>query len=284
MRRGTRLAAGFALGLVVVAGAAFASGDGFGRLLLRLGWPRLAAAVLADPAWRGVALYEAGRPEAAAKALKATRSVEAAYNLGNALARSGALEDALVAYDIALLRNPDDGDARANRALVAAAIAARDAAPPAKAAGTADAHATMERRGGDNDVGDDAETRPQVGDGMAGQREAGSLTKNQGSSRVDRRGAAREGEAEGGKSTSTGAATDSAGRTGRSGGMTEGAESEALDEQGAAAAEVETAQATRQWLAAIPDDPARFVRLGIVAEHRHRLAAGTAEPPDATPW
>ena len=38
---------------------------GFGRLLMGLGLPGLAADVLVDPAWRAAALYEAGRYDAA---------------------------------------------------------------------------------------------------------------------------------------------------------------------------------------------------------------------------
>ncbi len=70
---------------------ALAGGDRGGRLLLRWGMPSLAASVLHDPAWRGFALYQAGRHEEALAALRATRSPEAAYNLGNALARTGDL-------------------------------------------------------------------------------------------------------------------------------------------------------------------------------------------------
>ena len=62
---------------------------GFGRLLMGLGLPGLAADVFVDPAWRAAALYEAGR-YADAIALFRTGGRRASYNLGNALAKAGA--------------------------------------------------------------------------------------------------------------------------------------------------------------------------------------------------
>ncbi|MEE4015928.1 VWA domain-containing protein [Roseibium sp. FZY0029] len=63
--------------------------------------------------WRGSAAYRAGDYAAAAQDFSAN-----AYNRGNALAKSGQLEDALGAYDQALAANPQDADAKYNRDLV----------------------------------------------------------------------------------------------------------------------------------------------------------------------
>lgn len=82
--------------------AAFASGD-----------YDTASGQFETPAWRGSAAYRAGDYAAAAQDFSAN-----AYNRGNALAKSGQLEEALGAYDQALAADPQDADAKYNRDLV----------------------------------------------------------------------------------------------------------------------------------------------------------------------
>ena len=38
------------------------------------------------------------------------------------------------------------------------------------------------------------------------------------------------------------------------------------------------------WLTALPDDPGRYLKLRLVAEHARRVEAGTAAEPGANPW
>ena len=71
-----------------------------------------------DPAWRGAAAYRAGDYAAAAQLLQKSTGSDAAYNLGNALAREGKYQDAIQAYDRALKLAPADADAKANRKAV----------------------------------------------------------------------------------------------------------------------------------------------------------------------
>lgn len=82
------------------------------------GHPRRALAMAHSPAWRGAAAYRAGDYAAAAQAYAQAPGAEAAYNLGNALARQGRYRAAIKAYDKALQQDPKDSDARANRAAV----------------------------------------------------------------------------------------------------------------------------------------------------------------------
>ena len=83
------------------------------------GRPADAAKLFEDPAWRAAALYRAQDYAGAAEMLNGQEGTEARYNLGNALARAGQLEQALAAYDEALAAQPDHEDARFNRDLVA---------------------------------------------------------------------------------------------------------------------------------------------------------------------
>jgi len=81
--------------------------------------PGDAAALFDNPEWAGVAAYRAGEFEASAAALAGVDTAEGQYNRGNALARSGKLEEAIGAYDRALEIEPDHADAAYNREVVA---------------------------------------------------------------------------------------------------------------------------------------------------------------------
>jgi Ca-activated chloride channel family protein len=76
------------------------------------------AASFEDPSWRAAALYRAGNFEQAAEELAPFADERSQYNLGNALARAGKLDEALAAYDRSLATAPGDEDARFNRELV----------------------------------------------------------------------------------------------------------------------------------------------------------------------
>ncbi|WP_129135216.1 VWA domain-containing protein [Luteimonas sp. YGD11-2] len=70
----------------------------------------------------GADAYRAGDYAAAIAAWRGLPGADAAYNLGNALARAGRYEQAVAAYDEALRREPGMDDARANREAVLQAM------------------------------------------------------------------------------------------------------------------------------------------------------------------
>lgn len=82
------------------------------------GSPGIAAMLFDDGRWRAVAQYRSGDFAAAASGFGSFQDAEAAYNLGNALARNGQYEAALGAYDTTLAAVPDHEDALHNRELV----------------------------------------------------------------------------------------------------------------------------------------------------------------------
>ena len=94
--------------------------DQQGQRALEQGDAASAAEEFESPEWKGSAQYRAGDYEAAAKNFAQSDTAQAHYNRGNALAKSGKLDEALKAYDDALKRNPDLADAASNRALVEA--------------------------------------------------------------------------------------------------------------------------------------------------------------------
>jgi Ca-activated chloride channel family protein len=71
-----------------------------------------------QPQQRGTASYRLGDFEAAAEAFAGVEQADGHYNLGNALARSGRLEEAIAAYDQALAKQPEMEDAVYNKALL----------------------------------------------------------------------------------------------------------------------------------------------------------------------
>ncbi|MEP6897767.1 MAG: tetratricopeptide repeat protein, partial [Rhodanobacter sp.] len=85
---------------------------------LRAGQSKQAQQLARDPAWRGAAAYRAGDFAAAAQSLQQAPGGDAAYNLGNALARQGQYPQAISAYDKALKLDPANADAKANRQAV----------------------------------------------------------------------------------------------------------------------------------------------------------------------
>lgn len=85
--------------------------------LLEQGNAGAAAERFEHPAWRATASYQAGDYAAAAEGFTG-EDADSRYNLGNALARAGRLQEALAAYDQALAGQPGHEDARFNRELI----------------------------------------------------------------------------------------------------------------------------------------------------------------------
>lgn len=92
--------------------------DQRGAAMLNDGDADEAAKTFRDPAWKGSALYRAEDYEGAAQQFSSLDSADGHFNRGNALARSGQLQQAIDAYNQALQQNPSMEDARFNRDLV----------------------------------------------------------------------------------------------------------------------------------------------------------------------
>ena len=97
----------------------FARPDQQGASAFEAGRLEEAAERFEDPEWRGVAAYRSGQHEEAIATLSAINGPRARYNLGNALAQNGQLQEAMAAYDAVLEIDDDHADALHNRDLVA---------------------------------------------------------------------------------------------------------------------------------------------------------------------
>lgn len=284
-RRAARIG-GFALagaGLLALAGLSEPR-NGLGRLLIGAGLPNAAVAVLADPAWRGPALYEAGRhAEAAAIFRQAGR--RGAYNLGNALARMGDLKGAVEAYDAALKFNPRDGDAQANRSLIARMIA--EEIDRGKGGGIANATGQYGARYNNtaNQDSDDDIRSLSSGEGLAGNKEASSSASLPGNSKVSRRGKAEQQSVDSGVGQARGSVGDAEGRGRRGGGSAMVAEAPEREARRVTKSfEAHEIKPDRLWLQTLPDDPGRYLKMRLKAEQARRIEAGTAIPAGSNPW
>ncbi|WP_159730003.1 tetratricopeptide repeat protein [Methylosinus sp. Ce-a6] len=235
-----------------------------GRALLALGLPSLAAHVFADPAWKGVAFYAAGRWENAAAAF--ARDPASAYDLGGALALAGRYKEAVAAYDRALRADPDDDDASYNKALLLGLIERDGAGGDARA----NSPATGQQRALAN-LDDD---RGGAGEGAAGDRETRSRPGERGGAKASKLGKGQDQAAESGAGA-TGAvgAAEGAGRTGGQR-IDVATLLHERDRRVRRRLEARSVRPSAEWLQTLADDPGRFLKLRIAAEKARRLRAG----------
>ncbi len=96
--------------------------DQQGRYHFEKGDYKSAAERFQDPLWKGIAYYRSKNFEAAVEQFSRVDTAEGYFNLGDALAHLGQLEQALVNYEEVLRRKPNDIAARENRDLVQSMI------------------------------------------------------------------------------------------------------------------------------------------------------------------
>ncbi len=250
-----------------------------GEVLLALGHPDAAAALIDEPDRKGAALYLAGRWDEAAAAFGT--NVPNAYNRGNAQARAERYAEAIASYDQALATNPDDEDAAFNRALVASLIEARPAPANANAI-SANSTATRAR-----DTHEESHTDGETGgsgDGFAGNQEGASKPGARGGSKAAKFGRGEEASLESGQGQATGSAGDSDG-AGRMGGVQVDVAQTIRDRDRRVQRRMEarSVQPTVEWLSTLPDDPGRFLKLRILAERARRKARSASADQEDDP-
>jgi len=96
--------------------------DQQGRYYFERGDYRASAERFREPLWKGIAYYRSKNFEAAVEQFARVDTAAGYFNLGNAYAHLGHLEQALTSYEEALRRKPDDVAARENRELLQSLI------------------------------------------------------------------------------------------------------------------------------------------------------------------
>lgn len=129
-----------------------------------------AAYIFSDPAWQGVAFYEAGDYQSAVEAFSQVADGSSDYNHGNALAKIGRLEDAAEKYRAVIERNPAHQGAMLNLGLVEEALMAQE---------------TQEQSGEAGDDGNADEQENSEGDGDQEREEESSEEQDGGQDKLE---------------------------------------------------------------------------------------------------
>jgi len=151
---------------------------------LREGRAKQAEQLARDPALRGAAAYRAGDYRAAVQALEQAKGAEAAYNLGNALARLGRYPDAIKAYDRALKMDPHNDDARANRKAVEEAMRRQQQKHEGAERGSGKGGSRQSKDSGSGSQGQDGSQKRPQDKGAQGSKSAGQPTSPSSSARA----------------------------------------------------------------------------------------------------
>ncbi|MFO8140897.1 MAG: tetratricopeptide repeat protein, partial [Marinobacter sp.] len=214
--------------------------------------PARATELLQQPGWRGSALYRDGRYDEAAQTFAEQSGAPGHYNRGNALARSGQLEQALDAYQQALQQNPELDDARANHELVKQLLEQQQ--QESESQSDSDSQQNPESQGDSSDQDDD----PQQGEGSQSEQDS------QGSA-GDQPQEPDQGQDE------TQSPTEPPAQ----------APGEAPTEAPAEVTEQPLSQGQEQWLRRVPDNPGGLLQRKFLQQHQQRQ---TTPDEGDTPW
>jgi len=229
------------------------------RALQAQDYPR-AAQLFDDAQHKGEALYRAQRYDDAAQAFAQDGSADAQYNRGNALAKAGQLDQALVAYQEALRLFPNHQDALFNKALVEKMLERQP--PPQSSADNQQQQQNAQQQQSQPNEGKDAAQAPQP---QTGGHAAGREQKSDGQ-KADNAAAAPPGEQ---KSNAAGAPQD----------PTENKSAQARQQAADARddGQRESTQAMEQWLGSVGDDPGGLLREKFRREHVRRAQRGVRQ-------
>ena len=232
-----------------------------------------AAQEFANPAWRAAARYRKGDFTGAAQDLKDDDTAQGHYNRGNALARQGQFGAALAAYDEALKRAPDDGDAKYNKELIEKQLREQQQQdqpqqPVQSNKRERDPRSERSEQQFSGDKGGQSEQD------SSGATNAGGGERSSDDQRNDE--ASQNSQAQGQSRDKLEPSTTDADQH-----DDPPAQEPSAQDAAATALEAENNQATEQWLQQIPDDPAGLLRRKF--EYQYKQMYGD-KPNEGNPW
>ncbi|MDF9393239.1 MULTISPECIES: VWA domain-containing protein [Methylococcus] len=227
-----------------------------------------AAAGFHDPAWKSAAEYRAGNYEEAAHALEGLDSADAAYNRGNALAKSGRLEEALEAYKQAERLAPDDEDIRHNREVIEQALKQRQQQKQQQSGYRDQEQEPNDRQQQDpNDGGKDSQEQKPDPDPSRQQSGADERPPRQRPGQEN--GAQKTQKTQEPEGPDPSQSPSPAPQANELPGQDQETQEEPM-QQAESWSEHEKEQATEQWLKRIPDDPGGLLRRKFLYQYRQR--------------
>ncbi len=234
---------------------------------LHQGDAQTAAQQFRDANWRGMALYETGDYEGAAQAFAESDDIEAKYNQGNALARTGDLQQAIAAYREVLEQNPAHDDARTNLELLKTLLAQQPQKDDSSQQEDGDSDSDPEQSSDetaeqDNDNSDDSEQ--QQDDAQSGEEDADHEQSEDHADHADQQQAdAMHGEQDEQQDQSDQQPQDE---------QHNALAPDMADEDNTLPSEEDIA--LEQWLRQIPEDPSGLLRRKFMLEHIQRKQQG----------
>lgn len=255
-----------------------------------------AAEIFTDPAWKGIALYRSSQWWRAAEAFVRANDALSAYNLGNTYVQLGYYELALEAYQQSLALDATLEDAQHNADIMRKLLASKE--EEKQRSGRQSSGSEIDRleteEPEDGGQGEDGEEQTQQGENAPGESsDDGTLPigkEQQAQAQAGQGGEAsddnqRPDDPQGeGSGAIDGKAAEEAQPDGRPSG---GSETDEPEEDAAAAGvrtELETEQATTQWLNRIQHNPQLFLQRRLKLEQQRRRAAGQTPPQGGSSW
>ena len=268
--------------------------------------PAAAAQRFNDPSWRGSAAYRAGDfPGAASAFAEAPASAENLYNLGNALAQNGQLQEALQAYDQALELQPDLSAAQRNRATVEELLQQQEQQQQQSGDNQSGENQSGENQSGENQSGENQSGENPSGENQSGENQSGENQSGENQSGDNQAGENQSAENKSGQSQAddefarqqadklarqqqeqeqqqnTAAADGEAkdkpsGQQPATGDQDQQPPAEASDLSGAAAQGLsrEEQAAMDQWLQSVPDQPGNLLQRKFLYQYRQQPRLG----------
>ena len=244
--------------------------DQQGARQLDEGAPADAAKTFQNPNWRGVAEYEAGGYEQAARTFAGEPSADNLYNLGNALALQGDLRGALKAYEESLAQAPDAEDAIANRDFIQSLLDQQEQEQQDQEGDQ------QEQEGEDSEQSD--ESQSESGDSSeSSDQDEQSDSSDPGSESADGQNSQdnQDQEQQQEQQNPTMADADDL--------NTEALEAATQEQMAKFDEALEEQQALEQWLRRVPDDPGGLLRRKFRYQTMQRLRDGE-EPDESIRW
>lgn len=260
--------------------------------LLEQGDSQKAAELFTNPEWKAAAQYRAGQYQQAAEQLKAIDTADAQYNRGNALAKSGDLQQALAAYQRALELQPQHDDAKYNLELVKKALqeqqqnASSNESTDDSASSKDDSQSSgqQDKQGGEpGSSQQDANSQP-GSETDAEQQGSGSPQKTESESKEGEASAQSQGNDQSHADEKKDSGTDAGQQQAQSADAGKDNDDGKPGQSSAATPSEEDSpdldqQQVQQWLKKIPDDPGGLLRRKFKYQYGRQ-----ATQPEAEPW
>lgn len=224
-----------------------------------------------QPDWKGAASYRAGEYETAAREFSGSEDMRNQYNLGNALARAGKLQEALSVYEQVLKQDAGHEDAKFNKSLVERLMQQnkqeQKPSSPQSQEGDQDRKGDKSSQSSQNNQDSGNDQKSDAGQ-QKNQQQAQQQQDSDNSEQGDEKQGARQNDP---KQSSRPDPANEARDTQELNKQKQAKARQRMDQENGS---TEKQQATEQWLSRIKDDPGGLLRQKFIRQHQRRRERG----------